>query len=304
MEHLNPGGSIKDRASKYMVEEAEKTGKLKPGGTIIEGTGGNTGISLALIALSKGYKTILTMPDKVSPEKVALMKQFGARVELAPTVAFDNPAHYYWIAERLSKEHGYVWTNQFENTANFRAHIEGTGPEIWRQTQGQVDAVICSSGTGGTIAGLSTYLKSRNADCKAFVIDPPGSGLHAFITTGKFESSGTSLTEGIGIMRKTANFAKAKVDGSFQGSDQEVVDMAHYLLQKEGLFLGASAALNVVGCVKLARKLGPGKTIVTVSPDAGERARSKLWNSEYLKEKNLLVKPEQLDASLEWISKN
>ncbi|AFY73935.1 cysteine synthase [Synechococcus sp. PCC 7502] len=287
-EFLNPGGSVKDRAALFMVEQAEKDGKLKAGGTIVEGTAGNTGIGLALVANAKGYRCVIVMPSNQSPEKIDLLRTLGAEVELVEPVAFSNPNHFYHTAQRRSQSiDNAFWADQFENMANSDAHYQTTAPEIWQQTGGAIDGIVMSSGTGGTIGGVTAYLKSQKPDIACYLIDPPGSGLFNYMTTGTFKAEGSSITEGIGINRGTANFYRAKLDGAFQGSDLEAIEMAHYLLKNDGLFVGSSAALNVVGAVKLARKLGKGKVIVTILCDGGGRYQSRMFNSQWLAEKQL-----------------
>jgi cysteine synthase A len=272
-EHLNPGGSVKDRAALFMVEQAEKDGKLKAGGTIVEGTAGNTGIGLALVANAKGYRCVIVMPNNQSPEKMDLLSTLGAEVELVDPVPFSNPNHFYHTAQRRSQHiENAFWADQFENIANSESHYQTTAPEIWEQTGGIIDGIIMSSGTGGTIGGVTAYLKEKNPNITAYLIDPQGSGLYSFINDGVFKAEGSSITEGIGINRGTANFYRANLDGAFQGSDLEAIEMAHHLLKHDGLFVGSSAALNVVGAVKLARKLGKGKVIVTILCDGGGRA--------------------------------
>lgn len=287
-EFLNPGGSVKDRAALFMVLAAEKAGILKPGGTIVEGTAGNTGIGLTLVGNARGYRTIIVMPSNQSPEKIELLRTLGAEVELVPPVPFANPQNYYHVARRRAEELGNAfWANQFENTANADAHYYTTGPELWQQTNGEIDGIIMSAGTGGTIGGVTQYLKEKNSRIVTYLIDPPGSGLYSFVTTGQFQAEGSSITEGIGINRETANFHRSQLDGALRGTDQEVVEMAHYLLKREGLFVGSSAALNVVGAVRLARMLGKNKTIVTILCDGGGRYQSRLFNREWLAAKGL-----------------
>ncbi len=287
-EFLNPGGSVKDRAALFMVLQAEKEGKLKAGGTIVEGTAGNTGIGLALVANARGYRCKIVMPSNQSQEKIDLLKTFGADVELSPPVPFANPDNYYHVARRRAEEsENTFWANQFENTANADAHYYTTAPEIWAQTGGELDGVILSSGTGGTIGGMTQYLKEQNAHLTTYLIDPTGSGLYSYITTGEFKAEGNSITEGIGINRATENFRRAKLDGAIQGSDREVIEMAYYLLRHDGLFIGSSAALNVVGAVRLARMLGKGHTIATILCDGGGRYQSRMYNPTWLAEKGL-----------------
>jgi cysteine synthase A len=287
-EHLNPGGSVKDRAALFMVEQAEKDGNLKVGGTIVEGTAGNTGIGLALVANAKGYRCVIVMPSNQSPEKIDLLNTLGAEVELVEPVAFSNPNHFYHTAQRRSQHiENAFWANQFENLANSESHYQTTAPEIWHQTGGTIDGIVMSSGTGGTIGGVTAYLKEQNPQIAAYLIDPQGSGLYSFMTEGVFKAEGSSITEGIGINRGTANFYRAKLDGAFQGSDLEAIEMAHHLLKHDGLFVGSSAALNLVGAVKLARKLGKGKVIVTILCDGGGRYQSRMFNAQWLAEKQL-----------------
>jgi cysteine synthase A len=245
-ENLNPGGSVKDRAARFMIEAAERSGQLKPGGTIVEGTAGNTGIGLAMLALAQGYRAIIVMPDNQSPEKYAALKALRAEVRTVKATKFADPNHFYHTAKRLGEElENAVWTDQFENPANAQAHYETTGPEIWRQSNGQLDALVMSSGTGGTIGGTSKYIKERNPNVRVVLADPPGSGLYSYVKRGEIKSEGSSITEGIGIMRLTHNFSQAKVDDAVQVVDRSVVQMAHWLLRNEGFFVGSSSALNV-----------------------------------------------------------
>ena len=298
-ELLNPGGSVKDRAAVYILDGAEREGKLvprhlrapgAPRGTIVEGTGGNTGIALALLAASRGYNAIFTMPANVSDEKVATARALGAEVIVCPVVPFTDPRHYYHAAQRIAAERGAVWGNQFEGLLNARSHAEGTGPEIWAQAGESVDALVVAAGTGGTMGGLSTYLRSVNPGVKVYLADPPGSSLAGYVTTGVMAPApGNTITEGIGVGRLTANFASAaRIDGAFPVSDQETVDMALYLLRREGLWVGPSAALNVCGAVKAARLLGPGHSVVTVLCDGGARYSSKMYSgAAWLAERGL-----------------
>lgn len=287
-EHLNPGGSVKDRAALAIVEAAEKSGQLPKNGLIVEGTAGNTGIGLALVALARGHRCAIVMPSNQSQEKIDLLRTLGADVELVAPAPFKDQNNYYHVARRKAESTpGAFWANQFENEANAQAHYDTTGPEIWRDTSGKVDGVVMSAGTGGTIGGVTSFLKDQRPDLATYLIDPPGSGLHAWVTRGVFETTGSSITEGIGIMRETANFRRARLDGAFQGTDAACVEMAHYLLKNDGLFVGSSAALNCVGAVKLARQLGKGKTIVTIICDGGGRYQSRLFDRKWLEEKNL-----------------
>ena len=287
-EFLNPGGSVKDRAALFMVQQAEKDGAIAPGGTIVEGTAGNTGIGLALVANARGYRITIVMPNNQSQEKIDLLRTLGAEVELVPPVPFSNPGNFYHVArDRAKGLENAFWANQFENIANSEAHYQTTGPEIWCQAGMELDGIVMSSGTGGTIGGVTAYLKEQNPQIASYLIDPTGSGLYSFVTSGEFKAEGTSITEGIGINRETANFRRAKLDGAFQGNDQEVIEMAYYLLKHDGLFVGSSAALNVVGAVRLARKLGQGKVIATILCDGGGRYQSRMFNPDWLAAKGL-----------------
>jgi len=297
-EFLNPGGSIKDRAAQGIIKAAEEDGRLQPGGTIVEGTAGNTGIGLATLAAERGYRTIIVMPDNQAAEKYQLLEALGAEVRAVPACPFKNPNHFYHTAKRVAAEtEGAFWADQFENPANARAHYETTGPEIWAQTGGELDYLICSSGTGGTIGGNAAYLKEQSADMQVVVIDPPGSGLYSYVKQGEFTSDGSSVTEGIGIMRLTANFAQAKVDDAMQGTDQEMIDMLFHLARHDGLFLGTSSALNLAGALRLGLRdgiRGQGKKIVTFLCDSGSRYASKLLDKAWQEEKDL--KPRKLEV--------
>lgn len=287
-EYLNPSGSVKDRTALGIIQEAERSKKLQKGGTIVEATGGNTGIALAQLGAAKGYNVILCAPNNIASEKVVMARRFGATVNLCPVVPFSHRDHYVHAAERaVAETPGALYCDQFENLANFRAHYATTGPEIFKQTEGEVDAFVVSCGTGGTLAGVSSYLGVAKPACKCYVIDPSGSVLFEYVSSGVVAMTGASEIEGIGINRITDNFRHAKVEGALRGTDQEAVNMAYYVMEKEGLFIGPSAALNLVGAVKVARKLGPGHTVVTVLCDGGERYMSKLYNEEWLKVKNL-----------------
>ena len=281
-EHMNPGGSVKDRAAKLLVERAERDGKLRSG-VVVEGTAGNTGIGLALMCRARGYRCVIVMPNNQSEEKISLLRVLGAEVELTAPVPFADPANYYHRAKARAEELGAFWANQFENTANADAHFEGTGPEIWSQTGGAIDGFVCSSGTGGTIGGVTSFLKAKAPGVQCYVVDCGGSSLYSQVTAGTLDAEGTSFLEGIGIRRITANFARAKLDGAVRGTDQEAVEMVHWLLRHDGLFVGGSAGLNCAGAVKLARKLGKGKTIVTILADGAQRYQSWLFNDEWLR---------------------
>jgi cysteine synthase A len=289
-EFMNPGGSVKDRAAKWIVLEAERSGALKPGGTVVEGTAGNTGIGLAHVCHARGYRLILLMPDNQSPEKYQLLEALGAEVRKVPVVPYSNPAQYQHQAGRLAQElPNAVWSNQFDNTANRRAHVESTGPEIWQQTDGRIDAFVASSGTGGTLAGTSEYLKSRRAGIRTVLADPPGSALYEFIRSGEVKATGKgSITEGIGIARITLNFKDAPVDAAVHVEDAETVTMVYRLLQEEGLFLGSTSGINVAAAVRVARELGPGHTIVTILCDGGAKYVSRLYDRAWLSGKGLL----------------
>lgn len=294
-EHLNPGGSVKDRAARRMIDVAEQEGKLVRGrGIVVEGTAGNTGIGLALMCRARGYRCVIVMPNNQSDEKVSLLRALGAEVELVPPAPFADANNYYHRARVRAEELGAFWANQFENTANALAHVEGTGPEIWAQTEGKIDGFVCSSGTGGTIGGVTSYLKSRSEAVHCAVVDCGGSSLYSWVTKKTLDAEGGSFLEGIGIRRVTANFAMARLDSAFQGTDAEAVQMVHWLLRKDGLFVGGSAGLNCVGAVKLAKKLGPGKTIVTILCDGGARYMSRLFNDEWLRAQK--VKPVEADT--------
>jgi cysteine synthase A len=289
-EFMNPGGSVKDRAARAIVLDAEQRGELRPGGTVVEGTAGNTGIGLAHVCNSRGYRCVIVMPDNQSPEKYALIEALGAEVRRVKAVPYSDPNHYQKTAGRLAQElPNAIWANQFDNTANRRAHVETTGPEIWEQTGGRVDAFVSASGTGGTVAGVSEYLKSRNANVRTVLADPPGSSLYEFIKHGTVKATGSgSITEGIGIGRVTANMQGAPIDDAVHIEDTETVRVVYRLLRDEGLFVGSTSGINVAGAVRVARALGPGHTIVTVLCDTGSKYLSRLFNREWLAQKNLL----------------
>ncbi len=288
-EFLNPGGSIKDRAALSILKEAEASGQLKPGGTIVEGTAGNTGIGLATLAPQMGYHCVIVMPDNQSEEKYQTLTALGAELITVPPCPFANPQHFYHTAKRIAGERpGSYWANQFENLANFKIHYETTAPEIWQQMDGKVDALLSAVGTGGTLAGTSKYLKEKNPKVHVRLVDPAGSGLHSYVKTGELASSGSSITEGIGIMRLTANFKQAQVDDSVQVSDQEMLTMLYHLAKQDGLLVGTSSALNVYAAFQYAMEhRGSGLRLVTFLCDSALRYQSKLFNSEFLKEKNL-----------------
>lgn len=291
-EFMNPGGSIKDRAAKGMIRDAEAKGLLKPGATIVEGTAGNTGIGLAVLGIERGYRVVVTMPDNQAREKYEYLEAMGADVRKVPVVPFANPGHFYHQAKTLSEQHGWFWANQFENPANGDYHAETTGKEIWEQTEGRVDVLVSSVGTGGTLGGVSRYLKEKNPKLEVVLLDPLGSGLYCHVTEGKVEGSGSSITEGIGIMRITENFRRARVDSAMRVTDQQMLEMLYHLARNDGLVVGTSAALNVRGAYEVAKKYqGSGKRIVTFLCDHGSRYTSKVFNPEFLASKGLTVAP-------------
>jgi cysteine synthase len=289
-EFMNPGGSVKDRAARGIVTDAEQRGLLKPGGTVVEGTAGNTGIGLAHVCAARGYRCVIVMPDNQSPEKYALIEAMGAEVHRVKTVPYSDPNHYQKVAGRMATElPGAYWTNQFDNTANRRAHFETTGPEIWEQTGGKIDAFVSASGTGGTLGGVSDYLKSRSARVRTVLADPPGSSLYEFIRNGVLKATGSgSITEGIGIGRVTANMQDAPVDDAVHIPDTESVACVYRLLREEGLFLSSTSGVNVAGAIRVAQQLGPKHLIVTVLCDSGSKYLSRLYNREWLAQKGLL----------------
>ncbi|KAF3309186.1 Cysteine synthase 1 [Orbilia oligospora] len=293
-EFMNPGGSVKDRAALYVVKDAEERSLLKLGGTVVEGTAGNTGIGLAHVCRSKGYKCVIYMPNTQSQGKIDLLRLLGAEVYPVPAVAFENPENYNHQAKRhAEKLENAVWTNQFDNTANRRAHIETTGPEIWEQTGGKIDGFTCSTGTGGTLAGITRYLKEKSdGTVKSFLADPPGSVLYSYITSGGKlnERTGSSITEGIGQGRVTDNLKPdiELVDGALHIADEKSIEMVYRLLDEEGLYMGASTALNVVAAYEMAKILGPGKTVVTVLCDGAYRYAERLFSRKWLESKGLV----------------
>ncbi len=288
-EFLNPGGSVKDRAALYMILDAEEKGLLKPGGTVVEGTAGNTGIGLAHICNAKGYKCLIVIPDTQSQEKIEALKTLGAEVRTVPAVPYKDPNNYVRLSGRIASEmENAIWANQFDNLANRRSHYETTGKEIWEQTDGKVDIWVTATGTGGTLAGVSMYLKEKNPVIKTVLADPMGSGLYSYVKTGKPHAEGSSITEGIGNSRITVNLINALIDDAIQIEDLEAVRVVYRLLQEEGLFLGGSTGINVAAAVQLAKQLGKGHTIVTILCDSGTRYQSRLFNREWLAQKGLL----------------
>lgn len=289
-EFLNPGGSVKDRAALYIIQDAEAKGLLKPGGTVVEGTAGNTGIGLAHICNAKGYKCLIVIPDTQSQEKIEALRTLGAEVRTVPAVPYKDPNNYVKLSGRLAQEiPNAIWANQFDNLANRQAHYETTAVEIWEQTGGKVDGWVAATGTGGTFAGVAMYLKEKNPQIKNVLADPMGSGLYSYVKTGEPKSEGSSITEGIGNSRVTANMEDVPIDDALQVTDQEALRVVYQLLRKDGLFMGGSVGINVGGAVALAKQLGPGHTIVTVLCDGGARYQSRLFNPEWLATKGLSV---------------
>ncbi|HXC12594.1 MAG TPA: cysteine synthase A [Stellaceae bacterium] len=292
-EFLNPGGSVKDRAALYIIKDAEERGLLRPGGVIVEGTAGNTGIGLALVGNARGYRTVIVMPETQSQEKKDMLRLCGADLRLVPAAPYTNPNNYVRYSERLAAEiatqepNGAVWANQFDNLANRRGHYETTGPEIWEQTQGKVDGFACSVGTGGTLSGVGIALKERNRDVKIYLADCMGSGIYGWYARRELKPEGNSITEGIGNNRETKNLEGFTPDGQFQITDEEMLPVLFGLVEDEGLVLGGSTGINVCGAIRLAQLLGPGHTIVTILADSGTRYLSKLFNPVFLAERNL-----------------
>ena len=288
-EFLNPGGSVKDRAALYIIQDAEDKGLLKPGGTVVEGTAGNTGIGLAHICNAKGYKCLIIIPETQSQEKMDALRTLGAEVRPVPAVPYKDPNNYVKLSGRTAEEmENAIWANQFDNLANRQAHYETTGREIWQQTDGKVDAWVAATGTGGTFAGVSMFLKEKNPQVKSIVADPMGSGLYSYVKTGEINTEGNSITEGIGNSRITANMQGVPIDDAIQIDDKEAVRVIYQLLEKDGLFMGGSVGINVGAAVALAKEMGPGHTIVTVLCDSGSRYQSRLYNQEWLAQKGLL----------------
>jgi cysteine synthase A len=296
-EFLNPGQSVKDRAAMFIIHDAVQAGTLRPGGTIVEGTAGNTGIGLTLVANALGFRTVIVIPDTQSQEKKDALRLYGAELIEVPAKPYRSPNNYIKISGRLAEKlaaelpEGAIWANQFDNVSNRRAHIETTGPEIWQQTNGRIDGFICAVGSGGTLAGVAQALRARSKDVKIGIADPEGAALYSYYTTGELKSSGNSITEGIGQGRITANLEGLELDFAYQIPDAEAFPFVYDLLQHEGLCLGGSSAINIAGAVRMARELGPGHTIVTVLCDYGNRYQSKLFNPEFLRGKGLPVPP-------------
>ena len=294
-EFLNPGQSVKDRAALFIVLDAEERGALQPGGVIVEGTAGNTGIGLALVGRARGYRTVIVMPETQSQEKRDALRLCGADLRLVPAKPYKDPGNYVRVSERVAEElattepNGVLWANQWDNLANRRAHYDGTGPEIWRQTEGKVDAFVSAIGTGGTLSGVGMFLKERNADVRIVLADPPGAAMHDYFARGELKAEGSSITEGIGQGRVTGNVDGAPVDDQYRISDAEAVAAIFDLAEHEGHILGGSSGVNVAGAVRAARDMGPGHVIVTMLCDYGHRYLSKLFNPVFLREKDLPV---------------
>ena len=294
-EFLNPGGSVKDRAALWIIRDAERSGALKPGGIIVEGTAGNTGIGLAVIGGALGYRTVIVMPETQSQEKKDALRALGAELVLVPATSYANPGHYVHTSRRLAEETpGAIWANQFDNTANRLAHIKSTAPEILEALGGRVDGFICAAGTGGTVAGVGLGLKEASADIRIGLADPDGASLYSWFTDGELKAEGSSVAEGIGQSRVTANLEGAPIDIAFRVSDQEAFPVLFELMRRDGLHVGLSSAINVAGAEKLARHLGPGKRIVTILCDNGSRYLSTIWNPEWLKARGFPLPGEPL----------
>ena len=286
-EFLNPGGSVKDRAALYMILDAEERGLLRRGGVIVEGTAGNTGIGLALVGNARGYRTVIVIPNTQSEEKKDMLRLCGAELREVPAVPYKDPNNYVHVSERVAKEMGAFWANQWDNTANRDGHYRSTGPEIWDQADGRVDGFTCAIGTGGTIAGVSRFLKERNPKIRIVAADPMGAAMYSWFKRKELKSEGSSVTEGIGLGRVTGNIEGAPIDDAYQIPDSEAIPLLFDLLKNEGLCLGGSSAINVAGAMRLAKELGPGHTVVTILADSGTRYQSKLFNRAFLEEKGL-----------------
>ncbi|GLZ87323.1 cysteine synthase A [Metapseudomonas resinovorans] len=287
-EFLNPGGSVKDRAARFIIEDAECQGLLYPGGTVVEGTAGNTGIGLAHICAARGYRCIIVIPDNQSPEKLELLRTLGAEVRPVPPKPYKDPDNYQKIAGRLAAElPGAIWANQFDNTANRQAHFETTGPEIWADTDGRLDAFVCATGTGGTLAGVARFLKAQDPGIRIVLADPMGSALYNWVKHGELVAEGSSITEGIGTTRITANLEGTPIDDAVQVEDPACVSMVYHLLREEGLFVGGSSGINLAAAVQVARELGPGHRVVTLLCDRGGLYAARLFNPAWLAEKGL-----------------
>ena len=288
-EFLNPGGSVKDRAGLYLILDAEQRGVLKRGGLIVEGTAGNTGIGLALVGNARGYRTLIVIPETQSQEKKDMLRPCGAELREVPAVAYKDPNNYVHVSERVAKELGAFWANQWDNTANADGHYRSTGPEIWQQTGAKIDGFTCAIGTGGTLAGVSRYLKEQSPKVRIAVADPMGAAMYSWFKRGELQSQGSSITEGIGQGRVTKNVALAKIDDAYQIPDSEALPLLFDLAKREGLILGGSSAINLAGAIRLACDLGAGHTVVTILADSGTRYQSKLFNPAFLRQKGLPV---------------
>jgi cysteine synthase A len=301
-EFLNPGGSVKDRAALAIIKDAEERGLLRPGGVIVEGTAGNTGIGLALVGNARGYRTIIVMPETQSQEKKDMLLLCGADLRLVPAAPYSNPNNYVRYSGRVAEEiaaeapNGAIWANQFDNLANRRGHYETTGPEIWQQTDGTVDGFVCSVGTGGTLSGVGIALKERSRHVRIYLSDCMGSGIYSWYARREFKPEGNSITEGIGNNRETKNLEGFAPDGQYQITDEEMLPVLFGLANEEGLILGGSTGINVCGAIRLAKELGPGRTIVTILADSGTRYQSKLFNPAFLRERGLPT-PRWLEAA-------
>ena len=293
-EFLNPGGSVKDRAALYIIRDAERRGVLESGGTVVEGTAGNTGIGLAHICAARGYRCIIVIPDNQSPEKMELLRVLGAEVRPVPPKPYRDDDNYQKIAGRLAADlPNAIWANQFDNVVNRQAHYETTGPEIWRDTGGRIDAFVCATGTGGTLAGVARYLKEHQQQLRIVLADPQGSALYGWVKTGELQAEGSSITEGIGTTRITANLEGTPIDDAVRIDDQTCVDMVYRLLREEGLFVGSSSGINVAAAAAVARQLGPGHTVVTLLCDRGGLYFKRLFNPDWLREKGLMPVPQE-----------
>lgn len=290
-EFMNPGGSVKDRAGLAIIEDAERRGLLRPGGTIVEGTAGNTGIGLTLVANARGYRSVIVVPETQSREKIDFLHMIGADLRLVPAKPFRDPGNYVHVSRRLAEEMGAVWANQFDNLANREGHRVNTGEEIWRGTQGRVDAFTCACGTGGTLGGVSLALKEKRPGVRIVLADPEGSALYGWVKTGELAAEGNSITEGIGQSRVPGNLDGVPLDGAVRIPDTEMLEQVYSLLIHEGLSVGGSAGINVAAAIRVAREMGPGHTVVTILCDGGARYQSKLFNPEFLRSRGLPVPP-------------
>jgi cysteine synthase len=296
-EFLNPGGSVKDRAALFIIKDAEERGLLRPGGVIVEGTAGNTGIGLALVGNARGYRTVIVMPETQSQEKKDMLLLCGVDLRLVPAVPYANPMNYVRYSGTVAEEiaaaepNGAIWANQFDNLANRRGHYETTGPEIWAQTEGTVDGFVCSVGTGGTLSGVGIALRERKRDVKIYLADPMGSGIYSWYARGEWRPEGNSITEGIGNNHELGNIVGFRPDGQYQITDAEMLPVLFALVEEEGLVLGGSTGINICGAIQLAKELGPGHTIVTILADSGTRYQSKLFNPAFLRERELPTPP-------------